>query len=184
MAAASARVVIGNVCFATWWFVEAAWFRNANNLWFGFCRSRFVLQLLILVSSAGKGFVAVVASSRDGGGDNGSDAMCSVLHTRVSHLHFAGFGFLQVVHTVPGDFCCVFTVVANMVAANFDSGVTVTKGTDGTMLLYDFGYRDPRQKNESMASVIETRGQKPPLLASSQYASVLEPRQNTKNNRS
>ncbi|QCD81896.1 hypothetical protein DEO72_LG2g2227 [Vigna unguiculata] len=136
MAAASARVVTGDVYFATWWFVGAAWFRNADNLWFGFCRSRFVLQLLILVSSAG--------------------AMCSVLHTRVSHLHFAGFGFLQVVHTVPGDFGCVFTVVANMVAADFDGGVTVTEGTCGTMLLYGFGSRDPRQKNESMASVLET----------------------------
>jgi len=50
----------------------------------------------------------VVASSRDGGGDSGSGAMCSVLHTRVSHLHFAGFGFLQVVHTVPGNFGCVY----------------------------------------------------------------------------
>ena len=67
-----------------------------------------MLQLLILVSSTSKGFVAVVASSRDGGGDSGSGAMCSVLHTRVSHLHFAGFGFLQVVHTVPGNFGCVY----------------------------------------------------------------------------
>jgi len=89
-----------------------------------------------------------------------------------------------VVHIVPGDFGCVFTVVANMVAADFDGGVTVTKGTSGAMLLYGFGSRGPRQKNESMASVLETRGQKPPLLASPQYASVLEPRQNTKNNRS
>ncbi|QCE04968.1 hypothetical protein DEO72_LG8g3010 [Vigna unguiculata] len=101
----------------------------------------------------GKGFIAVVVSSRDDGGDSGSGAMCSVRHTRVSHLHFAGFGFLQVVHTVPGDFGCVFTVVANMVAADFDGGVTVTEGTCGTILLYGFGSRDPRQKNESMASV-------------------------------
>jgi len=151
MAAASARVVTGEVYFATWWFVGAAWFRNADNLWFGFCKSRFVLQLMILISCTGKGFVAVVASSRDGGGDSGSGAMCSVLHTRVSHLHFAGFGFLQVVHTIPGDFGCVFTVVANMVPADFDGGVTVTEGTGGTMLLYGFGSRDPRQKNESMA---------------------------------
>jgi len=27
----------------------------------------------------------------------------------------------------------------------------VTEGTGGTMLLYGFGSRDPRQKNESMA---------------------------------
>ena len=53
-----------------------------------------MLQLLILVSSVGKGFVAVIASSCDGGGNSGSGAMCSVLHTRVSHQHFAGFGFL------------------------------------------------------------------------------------------
>jgi len=69
MAAASMRVVTSDVCFATWWFVGAAWFRNADNLWFGFCKSHFVLHLLILVSFAGKGFVVVVASSRDGGGD-------------------------------------------------------------------------------------------------------------------
>ncbi|QCD86920.1 hypothetical protein DEO72_LG3g1449 [Vigna unguiculata] len=105
MAAASMRVVTSDVCFATWWFVGAAWFRNADNLWFGFCKSHFVLHLLILV-----------------------------------------------VHTVPGDFGCVFTVVANMVAADFDGGVTMTEGTGGTMLLYGFGSRDPRQKNESMAS--------------------------------
>ncbi|QCD93017.1 hypothetical protein DEO72_LG5g1087 [Vigna unguiculata] len=98
-----------------------------------------------------KGFVVVVASSRDGGGDSGSGAMCSVLHTRVSHLHFIGFGFLQVVHTIPGDFGCVLTVVANMVPADFNGGVIVTEGTGGTMLLYGFGSRDLRQKNESMA---------------------------------
>jgi len=142
-----------------------------------------VLQLFILVSSAGKGFAAVVVSSRDGGGNSSSGAMCSVLHTRVSHLHFVGFGFLQVVHTVL-EILVVFTVVANMVAVDFDSGVTVIEGTGGTMLLYGFGSRDPRQKNEYMSSVLETRGQKPPLLASSQYAWVLEPRYNTKNNRS
>ncbi|QCD96576.1 hypothetical protein DEO72_LG6g1282 [Vigna unguiculata] len=176
MAAASARVVTGDVCFAIWWFVWATWFRNADNLWFGFCKSRFVLQFLILVSSSGKGFVAVVASSRDGGGDSHSGAMCSVLHTRISHLHFTGFVFLQVVHTIPGDFGYVFTVVANMVVANFDDGVTMMEGTGGTMLLYGFGSRDSRQKNESMASVLKTRGQKSPLLTSPQYASVLEPR--------
>jgi len=71
-----------------------------------------------------------------------------------------------------------------MVAADFDGGVTVTEGTGGTMLLYGFGSRDPRQKNESIASVLGTRGQKLPFLASSQYASVLELRQNTKINRS
>ena len=38
-----------------------------------------------------------------------------------------------------------------MVAADFDGGVTVTKGTSGAMLLYGFGSRGPRQKNESMA---------------------------------
>jgi len=69
-----------------------------------------------------------------------------------------------------------------MVAADFDGGVTVTKGTSGTMLLYGFDSRDPRQKNESITSVLETRGQKSPLLTSLQYASILEPRQNTKNN--
>jgi len=66
-----------------------------------------VLELLVLVSSTGKGFVVVVASSRDSGGDSGSGAMCSVLHTRVLHLQFAGFGFLQVVCTIPGGFGCV-----------------------------------------------------------------------------
>jgi len=80
------------------------------------------------------------------------------------------------VHTVPSDFGCVFTVVANMVVADFDDGVTMTEGTGRTLLLYGFGSRDPRQKNEFMALVLETRGQKPPLLASPQYASVLEPR--------
>ncbi|QCE06951.1 hypothetical protein DEO72_LG9g1965 [Vigna unguiculata] len=40
------------------------------------------MVLFILVSSAGKGFVAVVVSSRDGGGNSSSGAMCSVLHTR------------------------------------------------------------------------------------------------------
>lgn len=63
----------------------------------------------------------MAVSSRDGGGDSGSGATCSVLHTRVSHLPFAGFGFLQVAHTVPGSFGCVFTVVA----ANVDGGVIV-----------------------------------------------------------
>ncbi|QCE04525.1 hypothetical protein DEO72_LG8g2561 [Vigna unguiculata] len=93
----------------------------------------------------GKGFVAVVSSSRDGGGDSGSGAMCSVIHTRVSHLHFIGFGFLQVVRIVPSGFGCVFTMVANMVAADFDGGVTVTQQVE----LCCF-----------MASVPETRGRK------------------------
>ncbi|QCE09491.1 hypothetical protein DEO72_LG10g711 [Vigna unguiculata] len=127
METTSARTVNGNVCIATWWLVVAAWFHDADNLWIGFYRSRFALELLVLVSSASKGFVAVAASSRDGGGDNGSSATCSVLHTRVSHLPFVGFGFLQVVRTVPGGFGCVFTTVANMVVADVDGGVTVTK---------------------------------------------------------
>jgi len=87
----------------------------------------------------------VVSSSRDGGGDSGSGAMCSVIHTRVSHLHFIGFGFLQVVRIVPSGFGCVFTMVANMVAADFDGGVTVTQQVE----LCCF-----------MASVPETRGRK------------------------
>jgi len=41
--------------------------------------------------------------------------------------------------------------------------------------------REPRQKSTPMASV-NTRGQKPPLFAPPQYASVLESGQNIKNN--
>ena len=130
-----------------------------------------MLELLVLVSSAGKGFVTVVASSHDSGGDSGSGAMCSVLHTRVSHLPFIGFGFLQVVRIVPGDFGCVFMVVANMVLVDFDGGVTVTKQV-GLCCSIASVYREPRQKSEFMASILE----KPPLFASLQYATILEPK--------
>ncbi|QCD89757.1 hypothetical protein DEO72_LG4g706 [Vigna unguiculata] len=140
MAIASARMVTGDVYFATWWFVGAAWFHNADNLWFGFCRSRFVLQLLILVSLVGKGFVAVVASSRDGGGDSGSGTMFTRgFRTYISLvLVFCRWCTLFLAILV------VFTVVANMVVVDFDGGVTMMEGTGGTMLLY--------------ASVLETQG--------------------------
>jgi len=42
--------------------------------------------------------------------------------------------------------------------------------------------REPRQKSTHMASV-DTCGQKPPFFALPQYASVLKPGQNIKNNR-
>ncbi|QCE04287.1 hypothetical protein DEO72_LG8g2322 [Vigna unguiculata] len=49
--------------------------------------------------------------------------------------------------------------------------------------IYGFGSGVTGQKNTTMASV-DNRGQKSTLLASSQYASVLKPGQNIKNNRS
>jgi len=101
-----------------------------------------VLQLLILVSLVGKGFVAVVASSRDGGGDSGSGTMFTRgFRTYISLvLVFCRWCTLFLAILV------VFTVVANMVVVDFDGGVTMMEGTGGTMLLY--------------ASVLETQGKK------------------------
>jgi len=75
--------------------------------------------------------------------------------------------------------CCV---AKNLIKKNIFTIWLGSRGPEAEKELYGSGHLKLRHKRDSMASG-KNRGQKGYLLASPQYASVPDPRQNEKNNR-